>query len=247
MRNIKLTLQYDGTRYLGWSRPEKDGREKTVSHRISSVLERLTGTPVVLFAGAKTESRVHALAQTANFQTESLLSPEELRAALNQYLPQDISVLCCDQAPERFRADLNAVSRTYEYRICTSEIYDVFTAAYSAHLHPAPDLEAMRRAADLLMGEHDFSGFSGARKKRNTQKKVLETRIGFSDDIPDLLVLSLTADDFLYQMPSLIAGTLLDVGQHKLAPDKITDILNGQQKAGTHCDPKGLFLHSVTY
>ena len=126
MANIKLTLQYDGTRYLGWTRPEKDGYNKTVSYRLSSVLEKMTGSPVTLHAGAKTEPGVHALEQTVSFVTEAFSDIEMLHQDLDHYLPMDIRILHCEAVPERFRADLNARSRTYEYRICTAPVYNIF-------------------------------------------------------------------------------------------------------------------------
>lgn len=156
MQNIRLTLQYNGTRYLGWQRPPKDGFEKTVSYKITSALRGITGEDIILHAGAKTEPGIHAMAQTVSFQTGSDLAPEQFRRNLNQYLPQDIAVLDAAAAPDRFRADLNARSRTYEYRICTAPVYDIFTYGYSAHLFPAPDIDVMKKAAAMLIGRHDF-------------------------------------------------------------------------------------------
>lgn len=240
MYNIKLTLQYDGTRYLGWSRPEKDSYEKTIAFRISSVLERMTGKPVSLYAGAKTEPKVHALCQTVNFYTDSPLSPEQFFCGLNQYLPRDIAVQNCESAPERFRADLNAVSRTYEYRICTAPVYDIFTAGYSAHLFPCPDIEAMRKAAAPLIGKHDFRAFSGARAKKGTCKEIFDISFSRSGTEPDLLIISLTANDFLYQMPSRIVSMLLEAGKNG-------SVRETDKKAGSLCDPRGLLLRSVQY
>ena len=124
MQNIKLTLQYDGTRYLGWKRPEKDHNDRTVSYKIENVLEKVTGTPVTLFSGVRTEPGVHARNLTVNFLTECQLTPAEFKTVLNQYLPQDIAVLDAVSTPERFRADLNAREITYEYAMDLSPIYD---------------------------------------------------------------------------------------------------------------------------
>ena len=114
MQNIRLTIQYDGTRYLGWQRPEKDGLRRSVSYKINEILNRMTGEDIAIHAGARTDPGVHALAQTISFQTDTALCPEEFIHGLNRYLPRDIAVLTAENAPERFRADLNAVSRTYE-------------------------------------------------------------------------------------------------------------------------------------
>ena len=133
MQNIKLAIQYDGTRYLGWQRPENDGYRRTVSYKIKEVLNRMTEENIVLHAGSRPGPGVHALAQTVSFQTEAPLEPADFLRDLNQYLPQDIAVLSAENVPERFRADLNAISRTYEYRICTEEIYNVYRMKYEAH------------------------------------------------------------------------------------------------------------------
>lgn len=250
MANIKLTLQYDGTRYLGWTRPEKDGYNKTVSYRLSSVLEKMTGSPVTLYAGAKIEPGVHALEQTVSFVTDAFSDIEMLHQDLDHYLPMDIRILHCEAVPERFRADLNARSRTYEYRICTAPVYNIFTAAYTAHVCPAPDISAMETAAGYLKGRHDFRFFSGAKKKKGTEKELTGITFRKSDDTgndADTLILSLTASDFLYRMPSLIIGTLLEIGQGKRAPESILHIFDGTEKAGAPCEAKGLLLKSVQY
>lgn len=250
MANIRLTLQYDGSRYLGWQRPEKDGYPKTIAYRLSSVLEKMTGGPVTLYAGAKTEPGVHALEQTVSFAADSLPDMKMLQQNLDHYLPMDIRILRCEAAPDRFRADLNAQSRTYEYRICTAPVYNIFTAAYTAHLCPAPDISAMETAAGYLKGRHDFRFFSGAKKKKGTEKELLEISFRKSDNTAndtDTLIISLTANDFLYRMPSLIVGTLLETGQRKRAPESILRILEGTEKAGAPCEAKGLLLKSVQY
>lgn len=247
MKNIKMTLQYDGTRYLGWQRPEKDGRNKTISFKISETLKRITGTGVTVYAGAKTEAHVHALGQIINFQTDFSASPEELASLLNQYLPGDIAVLRASYAEERFRADLNARSRTYEYHICTSPVYDVFTSAYTAHISPGPDIEAMEKGAVLLMGRHDFTPFCGKKPKKSAEKEIYDISFFVNDNISKETIISITAHDFLYQMPSLIIGTLLEIGMGKRKPECITDIFNGMEKAGAPSDPRGLLLKEIRY
>ena len=254
MQNIRLTLQYNGARYLGWQRPPKDGFEKTVSCKIISALRRMTGEDISLHAGAKTEPGVHALSQTVSFHTEAALSPEQFRAELNRFLPQDIAVLSAEAAPERFRADLNAKLRTYRYRICTAPVYDIFTSAYTASISPCPDIRLMETAASLLKGRHDFSSFSGARRKKGTEKTlfdirfdhVKETAFPASKDT-DTLVISLTADDFLYQMPLRIVSVLLEIGMQKRTADVIPLIFSGKETSAVTCETKGLLLTSIKY
>ena len=254
MQNIRLTLQYNGTRYLGWQRPPKDGFEKTVSYKIISALRRMTGEDIFLHAGAKTEPGVHALSQTVSFLAEAAFSPEQFRAELNRFLPQDIAVLSAEAAPERFRADLNAKSRTYEYRICTEPVCDIFTAEYTAGIFPCPDISLMETASSLLKGRHDFSSFSGARRKKGTEKTlfdirfdhVKETAFPASKDT-DTLVISLTADDFLYQMPLRIVSVLLEIGMQKRTADVIPLIFSGKETSSVTCETKGLLLTSIKY
>lgn len=255
MQNIRLTLQYDSTRYLGWQRPQKDGHEKTVSYKLASVLKKMTGEEITLHVGAKTEAGVHAASQTVSFQTNCAISPEQFYTELNRYLPQDIAVLNASAASERFRADLSAISRTYEYRVCTASVYDVFSALYTAHLpldeYTAEDAgtildrNAMQEAAALLIGRHNFRGFCGARSKKKTEKEILEIRI--THEAEHFFAITLTADDFLFRMPSLIMGTLMEVGVGKRTPESIRDILEGREKAAALCEAKGLLLKSVSY
>lgn len=244
MQNIRLTIQYDGTRYLGWSRPEKDGQHRSISYKITEVLKKLTGEDITLYGGAKTDSGVHALAQTASFHTASRLSPDRFRTALNEYLPLDIAVQQAESVPERFRADLNAVCRTYQYRMCTAPVYNVFTAKYQTHIFPVPDVEAMKQAAGFLTGRHDFRGFTPVRKKKGTVREVYETAIY---QAKDQIIIRLTADDFLYQMPAIIAGTLLEAGRGLRAPESIQNIFTGAEKAGAPLDAKGLLLQDIQY
>ncbi len=254
MQNIRLTLQYNGARYLGWQRPPKDGFEKTVSCKIISALRRMTGEDISLHAGAKTEPGVHALSQTVSFHTEAALSPEQFRTELNRFLPQDIAVLSAEAAPERFRADLNAKLRTYRYRICTAPVYDIFTSAYTASISPCPDIRLMETAASLLKGRHDFSSFSGARRKRGIEKTLFDIRFDHvkENTFPaskdtDTLVISLTADDFLYQMPLRIVSVLLEIGMQKRTADVIPLIFSGKETSAVTCETKGLLLTSIKY
>ena len=244
MQNIKLTLQYDGTRYLGWQRPESDGYRRTVSYKIKEVLNRMTGEAVGLHAGARTGPGVHALAQAVSFQTISPLGPERFLQDLNQYLPQDIAVLSAENMPERFRADLNARSRTYEYRICTEEIYDVFRMKYEAHCFPAPDIPSMEEAAGFLKGRHDFRCFSSGRKKKGTEKEIFDIRFARGCGC---LTIQVTANDFLQRMPELLIGTLLEAGSGLRSPGSIRDMLDGTEKAGAPAEAKGLLLKEIRY
>ena len=223
MPNIKLTLQYDGTRYLGWTRPAADGYAKTISYRISSVLQKMTGEDITLFAGANTESP---------FSDTYFLSK------LNEYLPKDIHILSSEIVSDRFRSDLNAVSRTYLYRICTAPVQNIFTRAYTANIPEIiseSEVAAIRKAADSLVGVHDFRSLSGVKKKKGTVKEIFDISVSHSketeNDSFSLLTIKICANDFLYLMPEHIIEFLIKKGVDK----------------EVRCNPAGLLLHSITY
>ena len=241
MQNIKLTLQYDGTRYLGWKRPEKDHNDRTVSYKIENVLEKVTGTPVTLFSGVRTEPGVHARNLTVNFLTESQLTPTEFKTVLNQYLPQDIAVLDAVSTPERFRADLNAREITYEYALDLSPIYDLFHKNYRGRL-----TDLLSDSLFDLPPEQtaELPNFSSIRKKKGTEKEI--KTITFVTE-ESTLYIRMTANDFLYQMAPFILGTLLDIGIGKRPVECINAILEGKEKPSASCDTKGLILYDIVY
>ena len=251
MQNIKLTLQYDGTRYLGWKRPEKDHNDRTVSYKIENVLEKVTGTPVTLFSGVRTEPGVHARNLTVNFLTESQLTPAEFKTVLNQYLPQDIAVLDAVLTPERFRADLNAREITYEYAMDLSPIYDLFHKNYRGRLTDLlsdslfdlspeqtaelPNILLMETAAHSLLGKHDFKHFSSIRKKKGTEKEI--KIITFVTE-ESTLYIRMTANDFLYQMAGILSAVpvgmdacplnIIEIIVHKILTNAAQFSLNRQ-------------------
>lgn len=255
MRNLKLTLSYDGTRYLGFTKPQTKGKDSTytVSAKLTETLNRLTGEEIDLFAGAKTEPGVHALSQTVSFKTGCSLPTGELKQALNHYLPQDICIFSIEEMPERFHAALNAKAKTYEYRILNRPVSDVFLRKYALHLSQPLDIAAMEDAARLLTGKKDFQYFSAAKKKKSTEKELYFVRIETSfaglskSEYPRDIRIILSADDFLYKMPQLLVGTLLDVGLARRSPDCVERILKGQETAGAPSPAYGLYLKEVIY
>lgn len=177
MHNIKLTLEYDGTRYQGWQRPGKRENTNTVSGRMTETLRRMTGENIELFCGARTEAGVHAAGQTVNFKTDCTMSPREIKSYLNHYLPQDIVILSAQEVPERFHAGLNVRSQTYLYRIMTGPVSDVFCRNYTYYLPQMPDIDAMNQAAATLLGKHDFQNFSSGKKKKAAEKELFSIQI----------------------------------------------------------------------
>ena len=177
MRNILLTLEYDGSRYQGWQRLGKGESTNTVSNKILEVLKKMTNEDVELFCGARTEVGVHAYGQVVNFKTTTDMTLLEIKHYMNRYLPMDIAVLSVEEKPERFHASLNAKSRIYLYRVAIAEVPSVFDRKYTYHSFKKPDTELMKQAALLLAGKHDFKKFSTVKKNKSTEKEILNIDI----------------------------------------------------------------------
>lgn len=245
MRNIKLTLEYDGTSYQGWQQLGRKGGSNTICGKITDTLCRMTGESIELFCAARTEPGVHASCQTVHFKTDSALSASEFCHSLNQYLPQDIAVLSAEEAPERFHAALNCISQTYTYRIQTRMVPDVFLRKYTLHVPQPLDITAMSQGASALAGTWDFAGFSSGKKKKSTEKTVLHSEI-ISPSEGELHIL-LEATGFLHLMPRLISGTLLDVGLGLRGSECIPAILSGREAPGRPAPPHALCLTGTRY
>lgn len=246
MRNIKLILEYDGSRYQGWQRLGKDESTNTISNKIIEVIKKMTNEDVELFCGARTEVGVHAYGQVVNFKTTSDMTPIEMKRYLNRYLPMDIAVIEIDTMPERFHASLNAVSKTYLYRMAINDVPSVFERKYVYHSFKKPDVEAMKQAAQLLVGKHDFKNFSTVKKNKSTEKEIYD--IDIYDDGSEIQF-TISANDFLHNMVRMMLGTLIDIGLGNRKKEDIEEILEGNAKvvSSAPVDPKGLYLQEVRY
>ena len=244
MRNIKLTLEYDGSRYQGWQRLGKGESTNTVSNKILEVIKKMTNEDVELFCGARTEVGVHAYAQTVNFKTTSDLKCHEIKHYLNRYLPMDIAVTEVEEKPERFHASLNASSKIYMYRVAIGEVPSVFERKYTYYSFKKPDIELMRQAAILFIGKHDFKNFSTVKKSKSTEKEIFDIDI-YADT--DEIQFTIHGNDFLHNMARMIIGTLMDIGLGNRKKEDIDAIFAGRQPASAPRDPKGLYLQEVLY
>lgn len=243
--NYKIVLQYDGTRYDGW---QKQGNtDKTIQGRIEAVLYKMTGYLVEVHGSGRTDAGVHAVGQVANFHLEERMDSGELKAYLNNYLPEDITVLSVEPAPERFHSRLNAVKKTYTYYVEMSPKKDVFTRKYVYGLGRKPDLDAMERAAVRLCGTHDFKSFCSNKKMKKSTVRIL-----YSIDFRcrgSRLEIGFTGDGFLYNMVRILTGTLLEVGLGERSADSMDQVIGAKdrQAAGYTAPPEGLFLTKVEY
>ena len=244
MKNIKITVQYDGTKYNGWQR--QGNTKNTIQEKFENVLSEMCGRKTEIFASGRTDAGVHAMAQVANFKCETEMTAEEIRVYLNRYLPEDVRVTDIAEMHERFHSRLNAVSKTYEYRIA-AEKPDVFLRKYVYYTEKVPDVEKMRSASKLLLGTHDFIGFSSLKKtKKSTVRTITDITITEQNGI---IALRFTGNGFLYNMVRILAGTLYEIGTGALKEDIIPRVLEEKirDEAGTTFPARGLHLVKVEY
>jgi tRNA pseudouridine38-40 synthase len=245
MRTIKLTIEYDGTEYLGWQ-SQPDG--KTIQGVLEETLKQITGERVHVIGSGRTDAGVHALAQVAHFKTESPIDLNSLQRALNSLLPKDILIKRVEEVDRDFHAQKKARSKVYEYRILNQPLRSVFHRQYSWHLPQKLDEEAMSKAALFLIGEHDFSSFrSSGTPTKTPVRKVF--RAEWKKDRGGILRFEIEANGFLKQMVRTIVGTLVEVGKGKISPEEFKEILRckDRKRAGPTAPPHGLFLKEVKY
>lgn len=246
MRNIKLTIEYDGSRYSGWQRLGKGESENTIENKLLEVLSKMTGEAAELNCGSRTEAGVHAYAQIVNFKTKSDMKLYEIKNYFNRYLPMDIAVVHAEEVPERFHATLNAKSKTYLYRIAIGDAPSVFDRKYTYYSFHKPDPEKMREAARLLIGKHDFKDFSTVKKSKSTIKEIYSIEVEEKDKE---LHITMKASDFLHNMARMLASTLMEIGLEQRSPKDIIAILDPvQDVAGSlPASAQGLFLKEIEY
>ena len=244
MKNYKITVEYDGTRYNGWQR--QGNTKNTLQEKFESVISLMCGKNTEIFASGRTDRGVHAKGQVANFKCDTDMSADDVLTYLNRYLPEDVRVTDVEEADERFHSRLNAVGKTYEYRIAT-EKPSVFIRKYVYFPEEAPDIAKMKNAAGKLLGTHDFHGFSSVGKtKKSTVRTVNSVEIEEADGI---ITISINGSGFLYNMVRIIVGTLYEIGIGKKDASVIDEIFSTgiREKAGVTMPAEGLCLKEVFY
>lgn len=245
MKNYRMTIQYDGTKYNGWQR--QGNTQNTVQGKLENILEKMTGHGVEIHGSGRTDKGVHAKGQVASFRINTQKSEAEIKDYLNCYLPDDIAVVDLAEADERFHARLNVKRKTYIYRIHNSNVPDAFLHRFMYNVTDYIDVEPMKTAAKMFLGEHDFAGFSSVKNfKKSTVRTIYSIGVErFGDDV----VISVTGNGFLYNMVRIMAGTLLEIGLGKREAESISEIFNtkNRQMAGETLSGKGLTLLSVEY
>lgn len=247
MRVLKLTLQYDGTDYVGWQR-QAEG--VSVQGLLEDALGPIEGRQVTVNGAGRTDAGVHALGQIASVNLTASIDTVTLGRALNAVLPLDVRVLNVEEAPADFHARFSATGKIYEYRIVNGPVASPFVRRYVWHVIPRLNLDAVQTASMSLRGTHEFAAFQGTGTSvPSTERTIrrLEWQAGSGPDIP--LVMEIEGDGFLRHMVRNIAGTLVEIGLGRWPPGDIVRILasRDRSRAGATAPPSGLFLARVLY
>jgi len=245
VRNFRLSLCYDGSRYKGW---QKQGNtDNTIQAKLENLLSRLLEQEIELNASGRTDAGVHAREQVCSFRADTDMDCAAVLFLIRQYLPEDIGALSLEDAPPRFHARLSCREKTYVYRIWNSAAPNVFERKYSAIFPEKLDEEQMRKAAELLCGEHDFTAFCSNKHMKKSAVRQLHS-VTFERE-GDMLCLRFRGSGFLYNMVRILSGTLIEVGRGERAADEMPQILasKDRQRAGFTAPACGLFLWSVEY
>jgi tRNA pseudouridine38-40 synthase len=244
MRNIKLTIAYDGTDFHGWQR---QAGVRTVQGVLEDALHDVTGENVTATASGRTDAGVHALAQVVHFLTISRHTPETFVRALNAHLPDDVRVASAIEKPQAFHATLDAKSKRYRYVIDNGRFADPFQLRYSWYVRYPLDTAAMARAGTALLGRHDFHSFETDWPNRTSSvRTIFDLAVNRAGS---LVTIEVEADGFLYNMVRAITGTLARVGKGKQLESWVAEVLAAEDRAlaGPTAPAKGLFLVKVSY
>ena len=244
MRNLRLDICYDGTRYRGWQR--LGDSDNTIQGKLEAALSRILGETVEVSGSGRTDAGAHARGQVVSFRCESTMPCDEILSQLRRYLPEDIGIYSCKEVSPRFHARLNAKEKTYCYRIWNSESPCVFARRFVTVMPEKLDMDAMRQAAGLLLGQHDFSAFCGNAKMKKSTVRFLRsvdiTRQG------EEIQIRYTGNGFLYNMVRILTGTLVEVGRGQRKSESIPTLFGAKrEQAGFLAPAQGLCLEEVVY
>ena len=255
IKNYKLILEYDGTKYNGW---QKQGNtDNTIQGKLETTLSRYFNQPIEIHGSGRTDAGVHAQGQVANFKIDTKLIPKDIELEesilmdkLNNFFPEDIRIISFNEADIRFHARLNAKKKTYRYTICLSNKDPVFNRKYCMLVPKQLDINTMKSASKQLLGTHDLLGFSDTKTKKSTIRTI--ENISFSEQTINndkYLIIDFTGDGFLYHTIRLITGTLLSIGLKESTPDVISKILTtkNRKQVPFMAPAKGLSLIEVEY
>ncbi len=244
MRNIKLTIEYDGKDFNGW---QKQPNKLNIQGTIEQAIKNITGEEVELNASGRTDAGVHALGQVANFKTNSQIPIEKFAIAINSRLKKSIIIINAEEVDERFHSRLTCKRKTYRYIINNSIEGSAIYRNLETHIPQKLDISKMEKALKYFEGEHDFKAFKASgTSSKNSVRTIYKTNIYKENN---RIYIELTGNGFLYNMVRIIVGTLVEVGLGKIEPEKIQDIIKSKKRenAGKTLPPNGLYLVNVEY
>jgi tRNA pseudouridine38-40 synthase len=245
LRTLKLTLAYDGTRFVGWQR-QAEG--ESIQGVLEEALARFEGAPVTVHGAGRTDAGVHALGQVASVRLACSHETATLMRALNAQLPEDLRVLAVDEVSPDFHARFSARSKTYRYQIRSGGVASPFDRSFVWQIAEPLDVDAMNRAAGMLVGTHDFSAFRSVGGEMGDAVRTI-VRSAVSRDTQGLIAYDVTGTGFLRHMVRAVVGTLVEIGRGWRSPDSMATLIAGRSRhdAGATAPPHGLFLVRVDY
>jgi len=245
MKNIKLIIEYDGTKYNGWQ-TQKNGNG--IQDLITNAIHQVTGEEIKLNGSGRTDAGVHAIGQTANFKTECSIPVNKFPEAINKFLPKDIVIKEAISVPSDFHARYSVKGKKYMYIVNNSKYRSGLHYNYEYHFNNELDYKSMKKAAEHFEGTYDFRGFmaSGSSVK-DTIRTIEKVQVKKRED--GKIIFNFTGNGFLYNMVRIMVGTLLDVGVGKIKPEEIPSIIKSKDrtKAGKTVPAQGLYLVEVYY
>ncbi|TJX67799.1 tRNA pseudouridine(38-40) synthase TruA [Soehngenia saccharolytica] len=245
MRNIKMVLEYDGSKYQGWQK--LGNTENTIQEKIEKTIKMIINEDITLIGSGRTDAGVHAKGQVANFKTNSEIELNDFLYYLNVYLPKDIRVKDMREASERFHARYNVKKKYYVYYVYNDTFQSPFYRKYSYHVPEKLNVENMNEASKLLIGTHDFRAFTSVKSKKKSTIKTIES-IKINNSTP-IISIEYTADGFLYNMVRILTGTLIEIGKGARDINSIYSLFDSKNRAdaGFTAPAHGLFLEKVIY
>ncbi|MDD3766013.1 MAG: tRNA pseudouridine(38-40) synthase TruA [Eubacteriales bacterium] len=244
MKNLALTLCYNGSSYHGWQIQQN---ALTVQEVLLGAVAKVTGEAADIIGCSRTDAGVHALEYVCNFKSKTSIPEEKIPIALNTALPKDIRINRCNIVPDHFHARFSAVSKTYIYKVYTAKIENPFLTDLVYHFPYELNIEHMKKAAEFFIGTYDFSAFmSTGSSQKSTIRTILNLSVSQSGDIVEF---SITANSYLYNMVRIIAGTLLYTGIGKIHYNDIPKIIQSgdRRQSGITAGAGGLYLAKVDY
>ncbi len=245
-KNIKLIIQYYGTRYSGWLRQKN---AVTVQSVLENTLESIIKHPVELTGCSRTDSGVHALGYTANFNTNTKIPPEKIAFAINSFLPDDIRIIKSEEVSSDFHSQYSVIDKTYRYLFYVSHHSCPLLINRAWHIKKEVDINAMQKAIKHFEGTYEFDSFCAVGGYAKTTKRTIYKADIYKNSFPDMYVIEICGNGFLYNMVRIISGTIVYVGLGKIHPDDIPLIINAKdrKRAGITAPAHGLYLYNVHY